>query len=237
MSDPQVVIDTREQSTMVSTWTEYLVLVKGNTKKYRLFTGGYTYLAEIADFYDEETDDYDFPTEINGVVVVGQDDEFLVGGCLDWAESSDTVEFDSVCDESVKLWGATHKWDLQKIKSRHLAEVLGIHSEESEVDKKPKYCFPDLSNKRLLYVGRRYIAFSVSQSQPFKGYESDYNFVIWDGMYDAAVAVGMVMDDGTVTGELAFSHVEIDIPTAKSMREFILQTRKAQERFFRESGT
>ena len=61
-------------------------------------------------------------------------------------------------------------------------------------------------------------------------------FVIWDGMYDAAVAVGTVMEDGTVKGELAFSHVEIEIPTSKSMIDFVRYTRKAQERFFRESG-
>ena len=236
MINPQVVIDSREQSTMASTWTEYLVLVKGDTKKYRLFTGRYTYLAEIEDYYDEDNDDYNFPKEINGVEVVGQDDEFLVGGRLEWSESSDTVEFDSVRDEPVKLWGDTHKWDLGKIKSKHLAEALGIHSVESEADKNPKYSFPNLSNRKILYSGRRYIAFSVSKSQPFDGYESDYDFVVWDGLYDAAAAVGNLSDDGSAAGELAFSHVEIEVERCESMKEFVQHVRKAQERFFRDSS-
>lgn len=236
MPNSQIVIDSREQSSMASTWTEYLVLVRGDTKKYRLFTGGYTFLAEIADYYDEEKDDYDFPNEINGVEVVGRDDEFLVGGRLEWDDDEDAVEFDSIHDESVKLWGTTHKWDLGKIKSKHLAAALGIQSLEPEADEKAKYTFPNLSNRKILFSGRRYIAFSVSKSQPFEGYESDYDFVVWDGLYDAAVAVGNLSDDGSAAGELAFSHVEIEVDRCESMKEFVQRVRKAQERYFRDSG-
>jgi hypothetical protein len=96
--------------------------------------------------------------------------------------------------------------------------------------------FPELGDRSVLFKGRRYIAFSVSESLPFEGYESDYDFVVWDGLYDAAAAVGNLSDDGSVTGELAFSHVEIEVERCESMREFVQRVRKAQERYFRDSG-
>jgi len=37
-------------------------------------------------------------------------------------------------------------------------------------------------------------------------------------------------------GELAFSHVKIEIESAKSMREFVINAKKAQETFFKDSG-
>ncbi len=96
--------------------------------------------------------------------------------------------------------------------------------------------FPELGNRPVLFKGRRYIAFSVSKLQPFEGYESDYDFVVWDGLYDAAAAFGKIAGDGSVSGELAFSHVEIEVEGCASMREFVQRVRKAQERFFRDSG-
>jgi hypothetical protein len=35
---------------------------------------------------------------------------------------------------------------------------------------------------------------------------------------------------------VAFSHIKIEIESAKSMREFVNNAKKAQERFFKESG-
>ena len=221
---------------MVSSWTEYLVLERGQTKKYRLFTGRYEALAEIADYWNDETEDYDIPDQINGVAVVGQEDDYLVGGELSAAESNEIIEFESLNESLVQVWATMQRWDIRKLKPSQLGSVLGIGSVRAIAEKKNKHTFPDLSARHILYKGRRYIAFAVSMSAPFDGYESDYNFVIWDGLYDAAAAVGTVLEDGTVKGELAFSPVEIEIPTSKSMTDFVRRTRKAQERFFRESG-
>lgn len=221
---------------MVSSWNEYLVLERGETKKYRLFTGRYEALAEIADYWNDETEDYEIPDQINGVAVVGQEDDYLVGGELSASETNEIIEFDSLNESLVKIWATMHRWDIRKVKPSHLGALLGIGSVRATVAKMSKHKFPDLGGRDILYRGRRYIAFSVNMSAPFHGYESDHNFVIWDGLYDGAVAVGTVMEDGTVKGELVFSHVEIEIPTSKSMSDFVRYMRKAQERFFRESG-
>ena len=55
-----------------------------------------------------------------------------------------------------------------------------------------KYTFSALTTHKILYKGRRYLAFSVSAETPFEHYgvDSDYDFVVWDGLYDAAVASG-----------------------------------------------
>ena len=222
---------------MVSSWKEYLVLERGGTKRFRLFTGHYECLAEIADYWNDETEDYDIPDQVNGVAVVGQEDDYLIGGELSPSETSESIEFDSLNESLLSDWASHQGWDIRKVAPSQFGEVSGVEILTAMEDSKPKHIFPDLSGRQILYNGRRYIAFAVSAAAPFDGYETDYNFVIWDGMYDAEVAVGMVMDDGTVTGELAFSHVEIEIPTSKSMSEFVRRTRKAQERFFRESGT
>ena len=79
----QSVISEQEKSSMASTWTEYLVLERRTkTKDWRLFVGRYEALAEAAAYYDEDTDRYRIPKTIDGKRVVGQDDEWLVGGPL-----------------------------------------------------------------------------------------------------------------------------------------------------------
>ena len=100
-----------------------------------------------------------------------------------------------------------------------------------------KYTFPCLSNFEVIFNGRRYKAFKVSMANPFRGYEEAADFVIWDGLYDAAVCYGTVTADNLYCGFLAFSHVQIEVDSAGCIREFVKNTRKIQERFFRDSGT
>ena len=99
------------------------------------------------------------------------------------------------------------------------------------------YTFPDLSNHKIIYKGRRYIAFEVSQSNPFESMEDDADFVVWDGEYDGAVSYGAINAKGEYEGFLAFSHVEIEIDSAENIRDFVKNSRKAQMQFFRDSGT
>ncbi len=100
-----------------------------------------------------------------------------------------------------------------------------------------RYTFPCLSSFEIIFNGRRYKAFKVSMLNPFKGYEEDSDFVIWDGLYDAAVAYGTITVDNLYCGFLAFSHVEIEVDPASCIRDFVKNTRRTQERFFRDSGT
>jgi hypothetical protein len=98
------------------------------------------------------------------------------------------------------------------------------------------YTFPDLSNHKIIYKGRRYIAFEVNQSNPFESMEDYADFVVWDGEYDAAVSYGTINAKGGFDGFLAFSHVEIEIDSAENIRDFVKNSSKAQMQFFKDSG-
>ena len=100
-----------------------------------------------------------------------------------------------------------------------------------------KYTFPDLTDLAVIASGRRYKAFRVSKLEPFNGYEDDFDFVVWDGLYDAAVSCGHISSTGMFKGALVFSHVEIEIGPCMSVSEFIAETKKAQLKFFSDGGS
>jgi hypothetical protein len=100
-----------------------------------------------------------------------------------------------------------------------------------------RYNFPDLTNFEIIFNGRRYKAFKVTKSIPFTGYEEGCDFVVWDGMYDAAVSYGTISSAGVFNGFLAFSHVEIEVDSAPTISLFVTNSSKAQLRFFKDSGT
>jgi len=100
-----------------------------------------------------------------------------------------------------------------------------------------RYNFPDLTNFEIIFNGRRYKAFKVTKSIPFTGCEEGCDFVVWDGMYDAAVSYGTISSAGVFNGFLAFSHVEIEVDSAQTISLFVKNSSKAQLRFFKDSGT
>ncbi len=99
------------------------------------------------------------------------------------------------------------------------------------------YTFPNLANFEIIFNGRRYKAFKVTKSFPFAGYEEGCDFVVWDGIYDAAVSYGTISTGGVFNGFLAFSHVEIEVDAALTINLFVKNSSKAQLRFLKDSGT
>lgn len=99
----------------------------------------------------------------------------------------------------------------------------------------PRYTFPDLTGRDILYKGRRYIAFSVSPRERIEEGMDDYDFVIYDGLYDGVAAFGR-HDEKGVYGKLAFSHVEIEIETTETIQEFVKAAAKEQEQYHRDCG-
>jgi hypothetical protein len=79
---------------MASAWTIYLCVTKGNTRAFRLFEGRYAALAHCDDYFNEDTEDYDLPEEIDGLKVFGLDDDWVVGGELAWYNDEETIEFE-----------------------------------------------------------------------------------------------------------------------------------------------
>ncbi len=98
------------------------------------------------------------------------------------------------------------------------------------------YNFPDLSHQTILYEGRRYIAIAVSKDTPLDIYGDDENFVIWDGLYGGVASRGKITKGGVFKGGLAFSHVEIDVDDATSIRRFVKNTNKEEEFYFKGCG-
>lgn len=99
--------------------------------------------------------------------------------------------------------------------------------------KSPKYVFPANLSDRLLYAGRR---FKVFRNDDFACVGGAYEFVIWDGLYDAELASGSCSPKGVFSGELSFSHVHIEIQSTKTIRDFVQNAKKAQMQFFKDSG-
>ena len=98
-----------------------------------------------------------------------------------------------------------------------------------------KYSFPSQYDDQVIYKGQRYRVFLISKTKP---YLDEFNgFIICDGLYDAALAKGELSEEGLYTGELAFSHVTVEIPSATSIKDFVANAKREQERFFEDSGT
>jgi hypothetical protein len=84
---------------MASTWTEYLVLERQAThKNWKLFVGKYEVLAECWAYYKEDLNEFKLPKTINGVKVVGTEDEWVVGGPLQ-AWEHPAINFVNVGDD------------------------------------------------------------------------------------------------------------------------------------------
>lgn len=104
------IIADRERVNMVTGWTEFLCLDTGDNKKFRLFTGRYKSLGPSSSYCDPETGEYSLPDEIDGETVVGTEDDWVVGGELDWYNAEDTVEFDDTEDPALVQWLTESGW-------------------------------------------------------------------------------------------------------------------------------
>ena len=119
-----MILASREQSSMVSTWTEYLCLQRDDTKGYKLFTGQYEVLAEREHFFNEETGDYDIPDEIDGQVVDGVEDDYVVGGDLGYFDDEQAVSFTLSDCQAVADWLKTSGWS-EKVDPATIRGALG----------------------------------------------------------------------------------------------------------------
>jgi hypothetical protein len=107
------VIDQREQSTMASTWTEYLVLGKISPTEFLLDIRGWGYLGEVGefDFEEDEYGDIIVPEEINGKYIDSVEDGFVYGGELVKREDEQgDVRFARPDQDEVISWLKGAKW-------------------------------------------------------------------------------------------------------------------------------
>lgn len=113
----------REQSSIVSTWTEHLTISCGQTKRYLIAHAGYDALAEANEYYNEDKDEYDIPSHINGQEVVGIEDGYVIGGALmintDWSG----LEFDDPDEPELAQWLTDSEWG-SKVKVTDIKRAL-----------------------------------------------------------------------------------------------------------------
>jgi hypothetical protein len=125
------VLSRREESSMVSTWNVALCFCAGDEKRYRIFEGRYTALAEAATFYNEETEKYGLPTEIKGSTVVGLEDDYVVGGEINWCNPEETVQFNDLADRELKEWLALNKWHDPEVWRAIMSAVTDVAKRET----------------------------------------------------------------------------------------------------------
>ena len=111
MSRKISVVASREGSGMTSSWQEYLCLTYGDTKPYKVFEGRYMGLAEKEDYFDEELEDYDIPEFIDGEIVTGVEDDYIVGGELAYDSDEQAMEFIYLLDINLVNWLSEMQWD------------------------------------------------------------------------------------------------------------------------------
>ena len=111
------VIAERERSGMASVWDEYLCLRKVSETEYELSVRAYEVLAEGWGYYDEETEGYDLPDEINGKGVVGFVDEWIIGGSLIETEAFKILLFKDLNHPDVTQWFEEVEWNTSAVMS------------------------------------------------------------------------------------------------------------------------
>jgi hypothetical protein len=105
------VVAEREATGAHDVWPEYLCLTKSEDVGYVLFSGRHEAIAEASQFYNEETEDYNIPDEIDGIRVAGIEYEYVVGGELQYCDDSEAVKFTTIDDEAVIGWLHDSDWD------------------------------------------------------------------------------------------------------------------------------
>ena len=104
------IIAERERSGMASVWNEYLCVRKVSEMEHELSVRAYEILAEGWAYYDEESEVYDLPDEINGKAIVGFVDEWIVGGSLIETEAFKSLTFSDSNGPEVTQWFEEVKW-------------------------------------------------------------------------------------------------------------------------------
>lgn len=112
-------IDRRENSGHVDSWMEYLCLEKTGGGDFVLSIKSHVIIDSeyngeiISQFYDEDTDEYDLPDEINGIQVLGWNAEFLLGVELENNFQYTRLELaQNDFGQSIRQWIKEINWDL-----------------------------------------------------------------------------------------------------------------------------
>ncbi|WP_395664200.1 hypothetical protein [Aestuariivirga sp.] len=122
MAGDLTIITWREQSSMASAWTEYLCVRRLGNGKARLEICQYEALAENS-FYDDDGNELPVPKQIDGKVVAGVEDGYVVGGdlaCNDVTDVALALEFETGNKTLVNGWLSDVRFDLSNDELKQL---------------------------------------------------------------------------------------------------------------------
>jgi hypothetical protein len=72
--------------------------------------------------------------------------------------------------------------------------------------KRHLYTRPILTDEKIVYKGRRFWVVEVKASSCFFGHFSEYDFFVWDGLYDAVIGVAKELSNGKFKCEIVVGH-------------------------------
>ena len=110
-----LIIDSRYESSMSSTFRESLCIERIDEQNYRLFIGDYEVIGEVSDFLNEETYDYDIPETINGAVVQYTEEDYICGGDILQNEDGGQVILQGELNADAEEWLKGVNWFNEEI--------------------------------------------------------------------------------------------------------------------------
>ena len=105
-----IIIDSRYESSMSSTFRESLCIERIDEENYRLFIGDYEVIGDVSDYLNEETYDYDIPDTIDGAVVQYTEEDYICGGDILQNEEDGQILLQSELDDGVEEWLKGVNW-------------------------------------------------------------------------------------------------------------------------------
>ena len=112
-----LIIDSRYESSMSSTFRESLCIERIDEENYRLFIGDYEVIGEVSDYLNEETYDYDIPDTIDGAVVQYTEEDYICGGDILQNEDDGQILLQSELNDGVEEWLKGVNWFNEEILS------------------------------------------------------------------------------------------------------------------------
>jgi len=109
------IIDSREGSSLASTWSENLCLKRVSQTNFELFVGGYEVVGETSEFFDEKTGKEEIPDEIDGYPVQGVEDGYVIGGEIVKNEEYGELQFSDFKAADVRDWLASIDWNTDQV--------------------------------------------------------------------------------------------------------------------------
>ena len=105
-----IIIDSRYESSMSSTFRESLCIERIDEENYRLFIGDYEVIGEVSDYLNEKTYDYDIPDTIDGAVVQYTEEDYICGGDILQNKDDGQILLQSELDDGVEEWLKGVNW-------------------------------------------------------------------------------------------------------------------------------